>query len=66
MNAKHLSLIFGITPSVSGRVIWFMHKQVVRQLQDHPFAHVKFPDEEKMRQFADMVQLQESAVTLLD
>jgi hypothetical protein len=40
-----------------------MLEQVVRLLQDHPFARVKFPDEEKMRRFADMVQLQEPAVS---
>ncbi len=38
-------------------------KKVVRLLQDHPFAWVKFPNEAKMRQFADMVQLQDPTVS---
>jgi hypothetical protein len=63
MNAKYLCLIFGITPSVCGRVIWFMLEQVVRLLQDHPFACVKFSDEEKMRQFTDVAELQEPAIS---
>jgi hypothetical protein len=62
MNAKHLCLMFEITPSVCSRVIWSMLEQVVRLLQDHPFAWVKFSNEEKMRQFADMMQLQEPTV----
>jgi hypothetical protein len=62
MNAKHLCLIFGITPFVCSRVIWLMLEKVVRLFWDHPFARVKFPNEEKMRQFADMVQLQEPAI----
>jgi hypothetical protein len=40
-----------------------MLEKVVRLLQDHLFAWVKFPNEAKMRQFADMVQLQEPAVS---
>ncbi len=55
-------MIFGITLSVCSRVINMMLKRVVTILQYQPFARVKFPDENKMREFADMVQLRESAV----
>jgi hypothetical protein len=57
MNYKHLCMIFGVTPSVSGWVIRMMLQLIFRRLSDHPIAQVKFPDPVKMRQFADMVQL---------
>jgi hypothetical protein len=60
---KHLCLIFGITPSVCSWVILLMLKKVVRLLRDYLFAWVKFPNEAKMRKFADMMQLQEPAVS---
>jgi hypothetical protein len=63
MNAKHLCLMFKITVSVCSQMIWLMLEQVVRLLQDHPFAWVKFPDEEKIRQFTDTVQLCKPAVS---
>jgi hypothetical protein len=50
-------MIFGVTPSVCGRVICMMLQLIVQQLSVHPIAQVKFPDQEKMRQFANMVQL---------
>lgn len=31
-------------------------------LREHPIARVKFPDKNKMRKFADMVQRRESSV----
>ena len=36
-----------------------MLRKVVRMLRTHPFACVKFPNDEKMRVFADMVQERE-------
>ncbi len=57
MNYKHLCMIFGVTPSVCGRVICMMLQLIVWRLSDHPIAQVKFPDPVKMRQFDDMVQL---------
>ena len=57
MSYKHLCLIFGVTPSVCSRVIRSMLRRVVQRLSDHPIARVRFPDQEKMRQFADMVQM---------
>jgi hypothetical protein len=56
MNYKHLCLIFGLTPSVCGKAINWMLRRTVRLLNGHPFAKVKFPDNLKMREYADMVQ----------
>jgi hypothetical protein len=61
--AKHLCLILEIISFACGQVIWLMLNKVVKLLQDHPFAWFKFSDEAKMRQFADMVQLQEPTIS---
>ena len=57
VNYKHLCMIFGVKPSVCGWVIRMMLQLIVEQLSANPIAQVKFPDQVKMRQFADMVQL---------
>jgi hypothetical protein len=62
MQYGHLCLIFGITPSVCSRVINMMLKRTVQLLRDHPFARVRFPDDAKMRDFANMVQRREPMV----
>jgi hypothetical protein len=59
MNYKHLCLIFGITPLVCSRGINWMLKKIGRTLTDHPFAQVKFPDGEKMREYAAMVEVRD-------
>jgi hypothetical protein len=59
MNYKHLCLIFGLTPSVCGKAINCMLRRTVRLLNGHPFAKVKFPDNLKMREYADMAQARE-------
>lgn len=46
MSYKHLCLIFGTTPSVCSCAVRWMLRKIVRQLRDHPFARVKFPDRE--------------------
>jgi len=43
-------------------MVYKMLSKVVRKLQNHPFAQVRFPDEHKMREYADMVQLQEPKI----
>jgi hypothetical protein len=63
MSYKHLCLIFGITPSACSRIINRMLVRVVNRLRFHPHARVKFPNEEKMQQFASMVELREPSVT---
>jgi hypothetical protein len=55
MHYKHLCLIYGTTLSVCGCVINWMLRRMVRLLNNHPFAKVKFPDDAKMREYADMV-----------
>ncbi len=63
MSYKHLCLIFGITPLVCSRVICYMLRLVILRLSNHPIAQVRFPDPEKMRQFAKMVQLRAPIVS---
>jgi len=62
MTSKHLCLIFGITPSVCSRAINFMLSRVVRNLRVHPMARIQFPNNEKMAEFAAMVQQREPLV----
>ena len=62
MNYKHLCNIFGITLSVCSHLVNWMLKKVVRLLRGHPFARVKFPNGEKMREFANMVKMREPMV----
>jgi hypothetical protein len=62
MTYKHLCLIFSITPTVCSRSVNWMLKKVVRLLRGHPFARVKFPNREKMREFANMVRMREPMV----
>jgi hypothetical protein len=62
MNYKHLCLIFGIFLSVCIRGVNKMLKKIVRTLRDHLFARVKFPDREKMREYATMVEVREPIV----
>jgi hypothetical protein len=59
MQYKHMCLIFGLTPTVCGIAINWMLRRTVRLLADHPFAKVRFPDDVKMREFANMVKARE-------
>jgi hypothetical protein len=59
MQYKHLCLIFGLTPTVCGKAINWMLRRTVRLLNDHPFAKVRFPDNLKMSEFANMVKARE-------
>jgi hypothetical protein len=59
MQYKHLCLIFGLTPTVCGKAINWMLQRTVRLLTDHPSAKVRFPDDLKMREFANMVKARE-------
>ncbi len=62
LNYKHLCFIFGITPLVCSRGIYWMLKNIVHTLRDHPFAQVNFPDGDKMREYAAMIEVRESIV----
>jgi hypothetical protein len=62
MINKHLCLIFGTTPSVCSRAINWMLRKIVRALRNHPFARVKFPNRDKTREYAAMVQVRETLV----
>ena len=63
MNLKWLCLIFGITPSACSRILNYILRATVKRLRHHPLARVKFPDEEKKQQFAEMISKREPTVT---
>ena len=59
MNLKHLCLIFGITPSVCSRSIIKLLKRIPSKLRNHPFARVEFPNLNRMRELAAIVEARE-------
>jgi hypothetical protein len=63
MSNKWLCLIFGITPSPCFRILRKMHCMAVKWLRFHPLLRTCFPDEQKMRQFADMISLREPTIS---
>ena len=63
MTIKWLCLIFGITPSPCSRILKKILRMTVKRLRYHPVARIKFPDEQKMRGFADMISLREPSIS---
>ncbi len=62
INYKYLWFIFGITLTVCSHFINWILKKVVQLLRGHPFMRVKFSNGEKMREYANMVQMREPMV----
>jgi len=62
MGIKLLGMIFCVMPTRCSAVINKMLRLVVTKLQHHPLAKVKFPSEEKMVHFAQLIQEREPAV----
>ena len=60
---KWLYLFFGVTPSSCSRILNKIMRMTVKRLRYNPLARVKFPDENKKRQFADMISVREPMVT---
>jgi hypothetical protein len=60
---KHLCLLFGIIPSACLQILKNMLKLAVRRLCGRPIARVEFPNEDKMQQFAQLVNVHEPTVT---
>ena len=63
MTYKHISLIFGITPSSLSRVIRYMLQIVIKQLKKHPEAEIRWPNERKMARFSTMIFRREPRVS---
>ena len=59
MHIKHLCLIFGITPTRCSAVICHLLRAIPSKLQLHAFAKVVFPNNEKMAEFAAMIEQRE-------
>jgi len=59
MQIKYICLLFGCTPSVCSRILRNLLKIIPRKLRHHAFSKVVFPDEEKMAEYAAMVQSRE-------
>jgi hypothetical protein len=63
MTVKWLCLIFGITPSPCSRILRKILCMTVKQLRFHPLACIKFPDEQKMQHFAEMISTREPTIS---
>jgi ribosomal protein S27E len=59
MQIKHLCLIFGITPTRCSAVIHHLLRAIPSKLRLHAFAKVVFPNNEKMAEFAAMIEQRE-------
>jgi hypothetical protein len=62
MGIKHLCLILGVTPSVCSRMITTMLSLVVEKLKKHPLARVKFPNVDRIANFARQIKIHEPEV----
>jgi hypothetical protein len=63
MTIKWLCLIFGITPLPCSCILKTILHMTVKQLRFHPLARIKFPDEQKMQRFAEMICLCEPTIS---
>ena len=63
MNLQRLCLIYGIMLSACSRILNYVLHVTVRRLRYHPLARVKFPNNEKKQEFAEMVSRREPSVT---
>ena len=62
MTYKHLCMIFGIVPTQCSTYIRDMLLLATDKLCDHPLSSVRFPDAEKMEQFAAMINAREPLI----
>jgi hypothetical protein len=62
MTMKWLCLIFGITPTPCSRILKIILRMTVKRLRFHPLARIKFPDEQKMQQFVEMISICEPTI----
>jgi hypothetical protein len=63
MTIKWLCLIFGITPTPCSRILKKILRMTVKRLRFHPLARIKFPDDPKMQQFAEMISIREPMIS---
>ena len=62
MTIKWLCLIFGITSTPCSHILKKNRHMTVKRLHFHPLARLKFPDEQKMKQFAEMISIREPTI----
>ena len=62
MKSKHLYIVFGIVPTTACTVINKMIKVIVEKLRKHPASRIRFPDQQQMAIYAQMVNNREPAI----
>ena len=63
LKTKHLSLIFGASPTIIYRTIKDTLYKVFKILKKHPASKINFPNQEKLAYLANLVQLREPSVS---
>ena len=62
MKTKHLCLLFGIIPTTADIVIRYMMILLCKKLKNNASAKISFPDDDKMAEFAAIVNMREPTV----
>ena len=62
MTIKWLCLIFGITSMPCCCILKTILRISVKWLRFHPLARIKFPDEQKMQHFEEMISIREPTI----
>jgi len=60
---KWLCLIFGITPTPCSCILKKNLRMAVKRLRFHPPVRIKFLDEQKMQQFAEMISIRAPTIS---
>jgi len=63
MTMKWICLIFGITTTPCSCILKKNLCMTVKRLRFHPLTRIKFPDEQKMQQFAEMISTHEPTIS---
>jgi hypothetical protein len=62
MRAKHLAMLFGVLPNTVTTTLRRLMKRIIKAIKNHPAARIQFPDDFKMREYAEMVRNREPSV----
>ena len=63
LNTKFLCMIFGIVPSVCSRYLHEIRNLICEHLPNNEHAKIRFPDEQEMDLYAQMIMEREPSVT---
>jgi len=59
---KHLCCLFGVCPSTAKRYLRQMLKRILKKLKNLPSSRIKFPDENEMAEYSEIIRAREPRV----